>query len=379
MEIRLRQWYFSDKESFLHVMNNCDRSYTDYSFTWLSKCDDDQAISRIRRFVDMLYDGYGYAQAIEVDGKVAGHVQVIRRNDLYGINCDFDIVLLPEYCGKGIGTWVLKRIAALAVEGPLNYDGLYASFFEGNLAARGMCEKAGLQYVDVIDAGMISRKINGEPCRELVYAIQRPQPEVPQQGVCLMQWERRYIDYLARLFDTVDGRYDDIVHPLAEYRIGNRIMTCSKEEIAMMGEEKRRRDMLDRMRDYVDDWKEGEERGEGIYRAIINDGSIVGLISLTPQEGKRSIDAELGCMLMPEHCGKGVATQAVRLMLEEGFRLRPKLHRVSAWVYAPNVASRRVLEKNGFHAEGIQREAVMCEGHPTDRLLYGLLRKHHIL
>ena len=365
MNIELRQWCFNDTKSLVRVMNDCDRSLTDYSsFPLLDKCDNEEAISRIRRFVDMTYYGYGYAQAIVVDGEVVGHAQIVGWNDFYGVNCDFNIILLPDYCSKGIGTWVLKEMIAHAVGRPLNYSCLYATFFENNLAARGMCEKAGLQYVgDAPGAG-------GEPRRKLIFGIQCPRPEMPQKGVCLMAWERWDIDRMALLFETVDGRYDDINNPLADCRIGS-----SLEEIASMDEEMRHREMLIRMRGYVDSWKELEVHGYGIYRSVVNDGSIVGLITLKPQEGKRSIDAEMGCMLMSEHCGKGIATQAVRLMLEEGFRLCPKLHRVTAWVYAPNKAASRVLEKNGFQVEGILRESVMCEGRPTDRIAYGFVRK----
>jgi RimJ/RimL family protein N-acetyltransferase len=34
-----------------------------------------------------------------------------------------------------------------------------------------------------------------------------------------------------------------------------------------------------------------------------------------------------------------------------------------------------VLQKNGFRLEGVQKDAVMCEGVPVDHLVYGLLRK----
>lgn len=384
MDIKLRPWYSSDMESLKHVMNDCDRSYLDESITILDQYDvGDEAISPMLQFAGMPYDGDGYARAIEVDGEVAGHVQVARRSYIYDFNCDFFITLLPKYCGKGIGTWVLKEMIGLAFGGPLDcfkdnhnnkkqlyYDGLYATFYESNLTAKGMCEKAGLWYVG--DAPECVGLLHGEPCRKLIYCIQRPRPEVPEQGVCLMAWERRDIDRLALLFETAEGRYDDIVHP---HMYGCVTATCN------MGEDEglRRWETLTRMREYVDNWKEIEDCGDGIYRAIVNDGSIVGLITLNPQEGKRSIDAEMGCILMSEHCGKGIATQAVRLMLEEGFWMWPKLHRVTAWVYAPNKAASRVLEKNGFQVEGIQRESVMCEGRPTDRIAYGLLKKEYAL
>ena len=85
--------------------------------------------------------------------------------------------------------------------------------------------------------------------------------------------------------------------------------------------------------------------------------------------------------MMPEYCGKGIATKAVHLMVDEVFSTLAELHRVSAWVYAPNEASKRVLLKNGFRLEGVLKEAVMCEGEPVDYLVYGLIRKdfHNVM
>ena len=43
-------------------------------------------------------------------------------------------------------------------------------------------------------------------------------------------------------------------------------------------------------------------------------------------------------------------------------------------MYAPNAASQRVLEKNGFIQEGIQKKAVYKDGKIYDLFLYGLLK-----
>ena len=48
--------------------------------------------------------------------------------------------------------------------------------------------------------------------------------------------------------------------------------------------------------------------------------------------------------------------------------------RITGLVYAPNVASQRVLEKNGFVKEGIQRNAVCKDGEVYDLCLYGKLK-----
>ena len=51
--------------------------------------------------------------------------------------------------------------------------------------------------------------------------------------------------------------------------------------------------------------------------------------------------------------------------------------RISALVYAPNIASRRVLEKNGFALEGIAVDAITKNGKLYDAYLYADLRKNH--
>jgi len=56
------------------------------------------------------------------------------------------------------------------------------------------------------------------------------------------------------------------------------------------------------------------------------------------------------CVFEPEVWGCGVASEAVRLFLQE-MEARFALQSVGAFTYADNIASIRVLEKNGFHFE----------------------------
>jgi RimJ/RimL family protein N-acetyltransferase len=74
-------------------------------------------------------------------------------------------------------------------------------------------------------------------------------------------------------------------------------------------------------------------------RVIIADGVLAGSINIFPQDGKESI----GYWLAREHWGRGIATRAIRLLIEE-VATRPLFARVAAH----NVASRRALERNGF-------------------------------
>ena len=69
---------------------------------------------------------------------------------------------------------------------------------------------------------------------------------------------------------------------------------------------------------------------------------------------------------------KGVMTRAVHLLLAKA-KQELGLHSVFTWVVDDNVASMRVLEKNGFARMGVQREAYCHEGVFKDRILFDKL------
>ena len=365
MNLKLRQWHFGDEENLINLYDHYDRTFSNYRHPEPGTCSNDSANWDIRCYVDMYYHESGFAQAIVADDKVVGHVQITKRRDLYDANCDLEILILPEYCGKGVGTWAVKEMTDVSFHSHFNLESLYATCFETNKAAARMFEKAGLRRLGFDDS--FEWKLNGKPCKKVVYRIDRLKKELKNSGVEIKPWECRDIDELAELYLTVDKRYDDITHPMLLFYHAK-----TMEEVEAMEPQERQRQILFCVRELVQNWNFSESRGGDIYRAILNDGEVVGLISLRRQFGKQSIDARLGYMMMPQHCGKGIATKAVKLMLDEAFT-KLGLHRVTAWVYAPNKASSRVLEKNGFTLEGVQREAVLCEGTPTDHLMYGLL------
>lgn len=74
----------------------------------------------------------------------------------------------------------------------------------------------------------------------------------------------------------------------------------------------------------------------------------IGSIGLTPARVPGTAgEVELGYMLDPGHWGQGLATEAVKAMLDAAFRYAA-IEAVSAWTRLNNPGSRRVLEKCGF-------------------------------
>jgi len=108
--------------------------------------------------------------------------------------------------------------------------------------------------------------------------------------------------------------------------------------------------------------------------AIIVDGELAGGVGLHPQAGESGGIAKFGYWLGRAYWGRGLATEAGRLLVQHAFRAFD-LRRLEARVAAPNCASARVLEKCGFTREGILRDGfVERNGAVHDAFLFGLLR-----
>jgi ribosomal-protein-serine acetyltransferase len=83
--------------------------------------------------------------------------------------------------------------------------------------------------------------------------------------------------------------------------------------------------------------------------------------------------AGLGYWVRRSAWSKQVATEAARGMIEFAFRTL-ELHRLEAQVAPGNEASRRVVQKLGFHREGIARDFEFIDGRYLDHIQYSLLR-----
>ncbi|PTM39026.1 GNAT family protein [Bosea sp. 124] len=80
----------------------------------------------------------------------------------------------------------------------------------------------------------------------------------------------------------------------------------------------------------------------------------------------------LGYWMGQRHSGKGYMTEAVRGALRFAFQ-DLALHRVEAACLPNNEPSRRLLERVGFHKEGMARAYLRINGSWADHLLYGAL------
>lgn len=86
-----------------------------------------------------------------------------------------------------------------------------------------------------------------------------------------------------------------------------------------------------------------------------------------------SLAWEIGITLVPEARGRGIGSQAQRLLCDYLFATT-NVHRLQATTNADNVAEQRALLSAGFVLEGVVRGAEWLLGAYTDVHLFGRLR-----
>ena len=108
---------------------------------------------------------------------------------------------------------------------------------------------------------------------------------------------------------------------------------------------------------------------EGVWRAIVVDGQIVGSISVERMADEERNVGAIGYMILTPWWSKGLGTEAVRPMCGIAFR-ELALERIIGEVFPENLASARVLEKNGFRLEETKVGAVVKGGKAMDVRVY---------
>ncbi|QBN17383.1 GNAT family N-acetyltransferase [Flavobacterium nackdongense] len=117
------------------------------------------------------------------------------------------------------------------------------------------------------------------------------------------------------------------------------------------------------------------DSNEGINWAITlkDNPKLIGIIGhyrIKPEHFR----AEIGYMLLPEYHGKGIISEAINEVVKYGFQVM-KLHSIEAIIDPDNIASERVLQKNGFVKEAHLKENEYYEGHFLDTVIYSILNK----
>lgn len=114
------------------------------------------------------------------------------------------------------------------------------------------------------------------------------------------------------------------------------------------------------------------------YDAVIEvDGvpcGTIGLLSIDRINSKAEYYIAMGETSLK---GKGISTQASKLILEYGFK-KLGLNRIYLFTETENIPAQKLFEKIGFKKEGCIRDDIISHGRFVDRYTYGICRKDYM-
>ena len=119
---------------------------------------------------------------------------------------------------------------------------------------------------------------------------------------------------------------------------------------------------------------DGDLTGESFVIADADTGAYVGQCDLLLPDEKAK-KAEIAIVILPEYRGKGVGAQALKLLMEFGFRHYDRLFLKCA---ANNLPAGRLYEKAGFTREGVLRRDLKIGDEVVDTVIYGMLKEEYL-
>ena len=115
---------------------------------------------------------------------------------------------------------------------------------------------------------------------------------------------------------------------------------------------------------------------EWVWGIVLKEtGRIIGACSIFGQP--EHARAEIGYWIGRPFWGAGLVTEAAGAIIKLAFD-QMGLNRIEARCYPENVASARVMIKNGMVYEGTLREQMFVKGHFGDFQMYAILRREYL-
>ncbi|MCJ1707460.1 GNAT family N-acetyltransferase [Microbacterium sp. VKM Ac-2923] len=118
---------------------------------------------------------------------------------------------------------------------------------------------------------------------------------------------------------------------------------------------------------------EGERDGVVLVIERVSDGEVIGDLVLFHLDAEAG-SAEIGWVVSPAASGRGLATEAVRALIDTAFRVYG-LRRLTARIDSENVRSVALAERVGMRREAHFTENEWFKGRWSDELRYALLAR----
>jgi RimJ/RimL family protein N-acetyltransferase len=124
---------------------------------------------------------------------------------------------------------------------------------------------------------------------------------------------------------------------------------------------------------WIDSYEQGRRDGTRDGFAIVEsgEGGFVG-VAVVPRIDRKTRTAELGYVVAPAARGRGVATEALRLLTQWAFSQLDAL-RLELMISADNEPSKRVAARCGYVREGVLRSLYFKQGLREDTEIWSRL------
>jgi ribosomal-protein-alanine N-acetyltransferase len=140
------------------------------------------------------------------------------------------------------------------------------------------------------------------------------------------------------------------------------------------------RKIWDNVRDYfphpytrkkAEEWIAIHHQKNPVTHFVIEvNGKLAGGISFLTKEDIYRCSMEIGYWIGEPYWGRGIASAAIRIMLQTAEEKFPEIRRIYAEIFVGNKASARALEKNGFVLESVRKNAVIKNGVIGDDMVW---------
>lgn len=125
--------------------------------------------------------------------------------------------------------------------------------------------------------------------------------------------------------------------------------------------------------DYFD-YLRSLEKDDAFAFAVTADETVVGSVGIFRNANIHRRTGELGYYLDENYWGKGIMTEAVKMLCKKVFE-ETDIIRIYAEPFTFNIGSCRVLEKAGFSKEGIMKKNAFKNNKILDMALYALTKE----
>lgn len=105
-------------------------------------------------------------------------------------------------------------------------------------------------------------------------------------------------------------------------------------------------------------------------------GQLAGVIGVTFFDDIYEDNCEVGFWLGKDYWQQGIMTKALHILIEDIFN-HTSIQKITAEVFADNIASQKVFLHNGFTSEALLKKHIKKDGHYKDVILFRLLKDEY--